>query len=235
MAYLLELGVEIEDEHGDTKAPVAMVLETYCRNPAGKHRCLELFAERGVPLPDTPTMAVHRGREDLLERHRRADPESLRRTYSHEEIYPPELGCHSDHTLALHGTPLAGGTLLHLCVDNDETALARWLLEQGVPVDQPAEIDDDGFGGHTALFGCVVSQPYRVGLRRDAEFARMLLDRGADRDVRATLKKALRFVSDETTHVYRNVTPLTWGEQFHDQAWVNRAVMDLLRDWRRPG
>ena len=44
---LLELGAEISDEHGDRLAPVALVLETYCRNPGGKHRCLELFAGAG--------------------------------------------------------------------------------------------------------------------------------------------------------------------------------------------
>jgi hypothetical protein len=43
-------------------------------------------------------------------------------------------------------------------------------------------VDADGFGGHTALIGCVVSQPFRVGLRTDDAFARLLLDRGADPD-----------------------------------------------------
>ena len=45
LAFLLEHGAEIADEHGNRLAPVALVLETYCRNPAGKHRCLELLAE----------------------------------------------------------------------------------------------------------------------------------------------------------------------------------------------
>ena len=67
MAFWLELGAEIEDSEGNRLAPVALVLETYCRNPEGKHRCLELFAERGVDLPDTPPMALHRGRLDLLQ------------------------------------------------------------------------------------------------------------------------------------------------------------------------
>jgi hypothetical protein len=28
--------------------------------------------------------------------------------------------------------------------------------------------------------------------------------------------------------VYRNVTPLEWGEQFHDESFVNRAAMRLI-------
>lgn len=230
LAFLLELGAAISDEHGDRLAPVAMVLQTYCRNPAGKHQCLELFARHGIDLSDTPPMAVHRGRIDLLEEHLRRDPGLLARTFSHEEIYPPELGCHADRSLALHGTPLAGTTLLHLCVDNDEIEIARWLLARGADVNARAEIDAEGFGGHTPLFGCVVSQTNRVGLRQDEAFARLLLDHGADPNARASLRKRLRFVADETVHEYRDVTPLAWGERFHDQGWVNRAAMRLIAE-----
>jgi hypothetical protein len=57
-----------------------------------------------------------------------------------------------------------------------------------------------------------------VGLRRDDAVARLLLDHGADPNVRASLRKRLRFVADESTHEYRDVTPLEWGEGFHDQS-----------------
>lgn len=230
MALVLELGAEISDEKGDRLAPVGMLLQTYSRNPKGKHRCLELFVRHGIALPDTPTMAVHRGRIDLLEEHLRRDAGVLDRTFAHEEIYPPTLGCHADHSLALCGTPLGGTTLLHLCVDNDELEIARWLLDRGADVNAKADVDSDGFGGHTALFACVVSQPYRTRLRTDDAFARLLLDRGADPTVRASLRKRLRFVDDESMHEYRDVTPLTWGERFHDQAWVNPAVTRLIAE-----
>ena len=230
MALLLELGAAISDGNGDRLAPVAMVLQTYTRNPQGKHECLELFAEHGISLPDTPPMAVHRGRIDLLEEHFSRDPDLLGRTFSHEEIYPPELGCHADYSLALHGTPLAGATLLHLCVDNDEIEIARWLLDRGADVNAKADIDAGGFGGHTALFGCVVSQAYRSGPRHDDAFARLLLDQGADPKVRASLRKRLRFVEDESMHEYQDVTPLEWGERFHDQDWVSKPVMRLLAE-----
>ncbi|MCZ6868157.1 MAG: ankyrin repeat domain-containing protein, partial [Gammaproteobacteria bacterium] len=230
LAFLLELGATISDEHGERLAPVAMVLQTYSRNPQGKHQCLELFAEHGIDLPDTPPMAVHRGRIDLLDAHLGRDPDLLGRTFSHEEIYPPELRCHADHSLALHGTPLAGGTLLHLCVDYDEIEIARWLLERGAHADAPAAVDGDGFGGHTALFACVVSQPYRTSLRKDDAFARLLLDHGADPNARASLRKELRFVEDESMHEYVGVTPLAWGQRFHDQTWVSKTVMQLITE-----
>jgi ankyrin repeat protein len=235
LAFLFELGAELADADGNRLAPIALLLQTYCRGPESKHRCLELIAERGVALPDTPVMALHRGRLDLLETHLRRDPHLVTRTFSHEEIYPPELGCHADHSLALHGTPLAGTTLLHICVDFDEIEIARWLIDHGADVNAKAEIDADGFGGHTPLFGCVVSQAYMCRLQRDAAFARLLLDHGADPNARASLRKRLRFVPDESMHEYRDVTSLSWGQRFHGpgypgHTWISQPAMELIME-----
>jgi len=235
LALLFELGAELADAHGDRLAPVALLLQTYCRGPEGKHRCLDLMIERGIVLPNTPPMAMHCGRIDLLEAHLRRDPKLLNRTFSLEEIYPPELGCHADHSLALHGTPLAGTTLLHMCVDFDEIEIAHWLIDHGADVNAKARVDADGFGGHTPLFGCVVSQSYLCGRQRDAEFARLLLDHGADPNQRASLRKRLRFVPDESMHEYRDVTPLSWGGRFynpgsHGHSWVSKPAMHLIAE-----
>jgi hypothetical protein len=227
LKFLIDLGAALTDERGDALAPLGMVLETYARIPAGKHACLELLGEH-LPLPDTAPMAVHRGRLDLLETLVQRDPRIVACTWTHDEIYPRALGCHEDPTAALHGTPIAGGTLLHLCVDFHETAMAEWLVGHGADVNRRAAVDADGFGGHTALFGCVVSQPYRVGALRGEGLTRLFLDRGADPHVRASLRKELRGVADETLHEYRDVTPREWGEQFHDQDWVNPAALRLL-------
>ena len=227
LALQLELGAELVDEHGDLLAPLGLVLETYSRHPEGKHGCLQIFAQHGYVLPDTAVFAVHQGRLDLLVAHAHRDPSVLNRQFSHEEIYPPGLGCHTDHLLALCGTPLAGGTLLHIAVDDDAYEVAKWLLENGADVNAPAAVDADGFGGHTALFGCVVSQAYRCS-RPSERMAQLLLDHGANTTIRVNLRKALRFVDDETLHEYFDVTPRTWGERFHDQDWVNPAVLALL-------
>jgi hypothetical protein len=178
---------------------------------------------------------MHRGRIDLLEAHLRRDPGLLGRTFSHEEIYPPGLGCHADHSFGLHGTPLDGTTLLHMCVDFDEIEIGRWLIERGADVNAKAEIDADGFGGHTPLFGCVVSQSFLCRRQQDAEFARSLLDHGADPNARASLRKQLRFVPDTSMHEYRDVTPISWGERFHGpgshgHTWVSEPAMRLIAE-----
>jgi ankyrin repeat protein len=233
LQLVFDLGAELADEYGDRLTPVGLILETYNRYPKGKHGCLELAAAHGLELPDTPAIAVHRGRVDLLEQHLRRDPELAARTFSHEEIYPLSLGCNADHSLALHSTPFAGGTLLHMAVEFDEIEIARWLIERGADVNARVEIDADGFGGHTPLFGCVVSQSYLCGRQRDGELCRLLLDHGADPNARASLRKRLRFVPDETMHEYRDVTPLSWGQHFHGQkfhGWVSQPAMRLIRE-----
>ena len=227
-AFLFEQGAQARD------APVAVVLETDSRKPAAKHEILEMYVRHGLELPDTPTMALHRGRIDLLDEHLRRDPGLLRRTFAHEEIYPPELGCH-DEILATHGTPLAGATLLHMCVDYDEIEIARWLLERGMDVDAKAAVDREGFGGHTALFATVVSQPNfwmnHNGLPQVAPFTQQLLDHGADPNVRASLRKQLHpGYGEDTMHEYRDVTPLSWGERFHRQIFVSRPAMELIAE-----
>ena len=236
-AFALEVGAQVVDQNGNRLAPVDVVLESDSRNPQAKHEILEMYVQHGLELPDTPVMALHRGRIDLLEEHLRRDPELLRRTFTHEEIYPPDFGCH-DEVLATQGTPLAGTTLLHMCVDYDEIEIARWLLERGMDPNVKAAVDAGGFGGHTPLFSTVVSQPnYWMNLQRKpqvAPFTELLLNHGADPNVRASLRKKLhpgyegRF-DVETTYAYRNVTPLGWGKQFHAKTFVSEPAMQLIQ------
>ncbi len=237
-AVMLEFGAKVSDKSGKRLAPVDVVLETDSRNPPAKHQILEMYVQHGLELPDTPVMALHRGRIDLLEEHLRRDPWLLRRTFTHEEIYPPELGCH-DEVLATQGTPLKGTTLLHMCVDYAEIEIARWLLEHGMDVNEKAAIDAHGFGGHTALFATVVSQPNfwmnYGGKPQVAPFTELLLDHGADPNARASLRKRLhpgygpRYDVD-TLYEYRDVTPLAWGRRFHAKVFVSEPALKLIEE-----
>jgi hypothetical protein len=93
LRFYVELGGRIADEHGNPLAPLAMILGTYSRNPPGTHEMLELLAQRGFELPDTPIMAFHRGDLAQLEKHLRRDPQLLERRFTLAEIYPTECGC----------------------------------------------------------------------------------------------------------------------------------------------
>jgi len=154
---MLDAGAPVVDANGKRLAPVGVVLETDSRKPAAKHAILEMYVERGLILPDTPVMALHRGRIDLLEQMFRRDPSLIDRTYAHREIYPLEMGCEGE-VMATTGTPLDGTTLLHMCIDYDEMEIFEWLLHQGADVNTRARVGARGFGGYTALFNSVVAQ-----------------------------------------------------------------------------
>lgn len=240
-AFALRAGARVVDENGKRLAPVSVVLETDSRKPAEKHAILEMYAAHGLQFPDTPIWALHRGRIDLLEKHLQRDPDLLTRTFSHDEIYPPEMDCH-DEVNATQGTPLKGTTLLHLCVDYDEFEIAKWLIERGADVNAKAAVDAAGFGGHTALFCTVVSQPnfwmnYQ-GREQIAPFTELLLNHGADAAVRASLRKKLHpgygpKYDVENWCEYRDVTAYEWGEQFHAKVFVSEPAMRLIANAAR--
>jgi Ankyrin repeat len=230
-ALLLSLGAPLRAGKG---CPVETVLQTDGRNPAAKHAILELYVEHGLELPDTPTMALHRGRIDLLEQHLGRDPELLGRTFSHREIYPAEMGC-GDPIDATTGTPLDGTTLLHMCVEFDEVEIARWLIAKGADVNARAAVGSSGFGGYTPLFNTVVSQPnFWMNHRKRgpflAPFTEMLLAHRADPNVRASIWKRLHPGHDRTMarHDYRDITALSWGRRFHGRIFVSEPALALI-------
>jgi hypothetical protein len=232
-AFALGVGARVRDDQGRRLAPVDVVLQTDSRNPAAKHAILEMYAREGVVYPDTPPMAVHRGRLDLLEEHLRRDPSLLQRTFTHREIYPAEMGC-GDPLDATEGTPLGGATLLHMCVEFDEMEIALWLLDQGMDVNVRSAVGAGGFGGYPALFSTVVSQPnfwmnYKKRGPFTAPFTELLLSRGADPNLRASLWKRLHpGHGDPARHEYRNVTALGWGRRFHAPIFVSQPALQLI-------
>lgn len=234
-AFLLGLGVRVKDETGRRLAPVDVVLQTDSRKPAVKHAILEMYEKHGLEYPDTAPMALHRGRIDLLEKHLHRDPQLLVRTFSHREIYPAEMGC-GDPLDATTGTPLGGTTLLHMCVDFDEIEIGRWLLGQGMDPNVRSAVGASGFGGYTPLFSTVVSQPnfWMNHHQRGpfvAPFTELLLERGADPNVRASLWKRLHpGHGDPARHDYRDVTALSWGRRFHAPIFVSEPAMSLITD-----
>jgi len=226
--FLDDAGAPLTDENGDRLAPLALTLETYSRNPDGKHEILRRFRIRGYDMPDTPVMAFHFGDLDRLKKHLQQDPQLLQRQFAHAEIYPPELGCGTEPWSGMCGTPIDGTTLLHLSIDFDEREIFDWLLEQGADANAAALIDEDGFGGHTPLFNAVVSCAYSNGRQRDGYMARRLLDHGADVHAHANLRKYLDWVETPGWHIARNVTPLEWAIGIPEHSWVSKEVMRII-------
>jgi ankyrin repeat protein len=220
--FAAEMNAPFTDERGDRLAPLAMVLETYGRHPEEKHAILEIFAQRGYLLPDTPMMAFHRGDLPRLEEHLRRNPSLLEHRFTIGEIYPVDCGCGRSGP-GMHWTPIDGATLLHLAVDFREYEMFEWLLARGADVNARAAVDRDGFGGHTPLFNAVV-----CGVGHRATMTRALLERGAAKDARANLRKFLDWTESPRWHEARDVTAAEWGRGFPDQGWVNKEALQLL-------
>lgn len=231
-AFLLEHGAAVVDENGATVAPVDVVICSDSRKPDEKHRILEMYVQHGAQLPDTPVMALHRGRIDLLQEHLRRDPRLLARTFSHREIFPPEFGC--SEYVDTQGTPLHGTTLLHMCVDWDEFEIFEWLVQQGAGVNAKSAIDPNGFGGYTPLFCAVVCYANFWGNYRgqppDTRFARLLLDRGADVHVRASIRRMFEEDGRRVWKEFRDVTPLSWGDAYPNKILVNQPAMRMIEE-----
>ncbi|HWY67358.1 MAG TPA: hypothetical protein VNX88_01775 [Terriglobales bacterium] len=221
--FLAEQNAPFTNADGNRLAPLALVLETYARNPAGKHAILGFFADRGYELPDTPVMALHRGDVSQLEKHLRRDPQLLERRFKLREIYPVECGCASDGLSGMHWTPIDGATLLHVAIDFREREIFDWLLASGADINARATVDRDGFGGHTPLFNAVVCGPWQ-----ETVMTRGLLERAATKDTRASLRKFLDWIANPHWHEARNVTAAEWGGQFPEKNWVNTEALQLL-------
>jgi len=232
-AVLLTLGARVVGPNGVDTNTMEHLLGTDGRNPPAKHRILEMWIEYGFEPPDTPVMALHRGRIDLLEAHLARDPQLLTRTFDKADVFPLAPACYQDSHTA-QGTPVHGTTLLHIAAYFDEVEIAEWLLDRGMDVDARAAMDADGFGGYTALFSTVVSQRnfwvnYGKGQPDQARFTRLLLGRGADPNIRASIRQRLEQGHGGGPHrEYRDVTPLSWGEQFHATIFVSRESLRLI-------
>jgi hypothetical protein len=232
-AAFFALGVRLMGPDGIDHNTMEHLLGTDSRNPAAKHRILEMYVEHDFEPPDTPTMALHRGRLDLLESHLARDPQLLTRTFDVADVYPLAPACASD-PYAAQGTPVHRTTLLHVAAYFDELEIAEWLLDRGMDPNARAAVDPDGFGGYTALFSTVVSQHnfwvnYREGRPDDARFTRLLLDRGADPNIRASIRHRLQpGHGGGPLREYPDVTPLGWGEAFEPRVFVSRESMRLI-------
>jgi Ankyrin repeat len=232
-AVLFALGVSLFGPEGVDRNTMEHLLGTDSRNPPAKHRILEMYVEHGFEPPDTPVMALHRGRIDLLETHLTRDPDLLTRTFDIADVFPLAPACFREPYTA-QGTPVHGTTLLHIAAYFDELEIAEWLLDRGMDPDARGTIDADGFGGYTALFSTAVSQHnfwvnYGKGQPDDARFTRLLLDRGADPNVRASLRHRLEEGhGGGSLREYRGVTPLGWGEQHHARIFVSRETLRLI-------
>ena len=223
LKWLLDHGADL---HAAAKSccPIEMLTCIYTRRPKDKAACLEIVGAAGFALPDTPVMALHRSRLDLLQEHLDRDPSLLERRFAHGEVFFNRDGGPGD---AYPATPVSGCTLLHLALEFDDIDVARWLIERGADVNARAAIDAEGSEGHTPLFHTVVNLASGMGLDDDSK-AKLLLDHGADPNARATFPQEAQFHDKAPTEALHGVTPVGYARRHPDQRIVNAPALAAI-------
>ncbi len=222
LQWLLDHGASL---HAPNCDPIEMLTCIYSRRPKDKSACLEIVGEAGFTLADTPVMALHRSRLDLLQEHLDRDPSLLERRFADREIFFNRDGEPGE---AYPATPVTGGTLLHLALEFDDIDVARWLIERGADVNARAASAAEGLPGHTPLFHTVVNLAFGTGPDADSR-ARLLLDHGADPNARASFPSEAVFHGNHATDALQNVTPIGYARRYPDPPVVNaRAVAAII-------
>jgi ankyrin repeat protein len=202
--------------HG--KRPIDQLIEMYTRSPRFAD-CLRLMLDAGAALDDPLLEALLLDDDESLRQVLANSPQSLDRRFHLECTY----------------TSLRGVSPLHICAEYNSVKCARALLEAGIGVDVPAEIDANGIGGQTPLFHAVNSNQNHC-----RHMMELLVEAGANLDIRL---KALVWGSGfEWETVVFDVTPLSYAQcglysQFHrpeKQVYSNIAYLYRKRYGAEP-
>jgi hypothetical protein len=74
-----------------------------------------------------------------------------------------------------------------------------------------------------------------LGQEQRAPFTKLLIENGADPNLRASLRKQLHpgygpKYDTSKPFEYRDVTALSWGRQFHAKVFVSQPAMQLIEE-----
>ncbi len=170
------------------KLPVVWLLEEYMRSDR-LGDCLRLLFERGAKLPD-PLLAP------VLFNDAPAVASAIKRQ-------PAIL--HHRTSMVSAFTPLTGVTLLHVAAEYGNLEAAQALVEAGADVNANADIDENGFNGHTPLFHTVNSI-----FNRSEPIMRLLLSAGSRTDLQ--LSGLVWGKGYEWESTFFDVTPISYAQ-----------------------
>ena len=171
-------------------------------------------------------MAVHRRDTRCLEGHLKQDVQLISRAFNETEIFPDGFENKRPSPYA-YVTPMTDGvTLLHMAVEFCDLEMAAWLLQYGADINAESAVDVHGYGGWTPLFRAMATLHVP---RSFPDLASLLLDRGADVTVRASIRKPVADDNDERG-IRENVTPIEYAQSFVEADLVNQEALKLVRE-----
>ena len=193
------------------KPPIDWLISMYTRSP-NFAACLRAMLGAGATIGIDLVQAVLLDDEDTLQKIVQQNPERLRERLLVESPY----------------TSLRGVSALHVCAEFNSVRCAHSLLNAGMDVNERAEVDGDGLGGHTPLFHTVNSNQNHCRPLMD-----LLLEAGADVDVR--VRGIVWGEGMEWETVVFDVTPISYAQcglyrQFHrDEKDIYDNIDQLCR------
>ena len=168
------------------KTPIVWLIEMYLRSPQFPE-CLQVMLDAGAVIEDPVLKAILL--DDAAEMRRLLKPIDLKRKFYLECTF----------------TSLQGVTALHICAEYNSVRCAAALIKAGANVNARADVDADGFGGHTPLFH-TLNQHRNFG----RPMMELLVKTGAKLDVR--LQGLVWGGGFEWETVLFDVTPLSYTQ-----------------------
>ena len=134
------------------------LISEYTRSPRFKD-CIKAFVNHGLDFEDKVLLAVLMDDAGTLDDITRKDPEAISKKYTLRSAY----------------TPLYEASLLHICAEFNHVSCAEVLVRNGIDVNVPAGVDENGFGGQTPIFHTV-----NQNSNQSIDMLNFLLSRSAD-------------------------------------------------------
>ena len=202
--------------------PVETVIGSDSRRPADKRRILALYEEHGYMYPGTAVMAFHRGRFDLLEQHLARDPQLLSRLFAIGRSFRRKSAVISRRTRRWVHLSTAAPCCTWRCTGMSSTWRSGCWTAAPIPMRaRPWTPTASAAIRRSLVPSCrrrASGSTIRASSRRrpaTRRFTELLLSRGADPNMRASIRMRLgEGHGDTRIREFRDVTPLSWGRRF---------------------
>jgi hypothetical protein len=174
--------------------------------------CVKAFVEHGMTFEDKILLSVLADDAITLDQQLTKDPKAVSKKY----------------TLRCAYTPLYEAPLLHICAEFNHAACAETLVKHGADINAMAGVDQDGFGGQTAIFHTV-----NQNSNNSSEMMNFLLSHSAD--LKITVPGLIWGAGYEWETFIPSVNPVSYAmmgllPQMHrNEGTISKVVTTLLK------